>query len=151
VSGRGAAWAYGQFAVMAAVLALGFVPPDWPDGAQGILTVAGTVLGIAGGAIAVWAARTMGRSLTPFPKPVPAGLVTSGPFAVVRHPVYAGGILFFTGYALFSSIPALAATVVLAVVWAAKSRLEERLLAEVYDGYGAYRKAVRWRIVPLVY
>ena len=151
MSGRGAVWAYGQFVVMAAVLALGFVPPDWPEGAQRALTVVGTVLGIAGGAVALWAARTMGRSLTPFPKPVPAGLITSGPFAVVRHPVYAGGILFFSGYALFSSIPALVGAVVLAVVWAAKSRVEERLLAQVYSGYDAYCDAVRWRIVPLVY
>jgi len=80
-----------QFALIAAVILAGFVPPDWPDSVQGLLSVIGTVLAVAGGAFAVWAARTLGRSLTPFPKPLPHGLATTGPFAIVRHPVYTGG------------------------------------------------------------
>jgi protein-S-isoprenylcysteine O-methyltransferase Ste14 len=109
------------------------------------------VLAVAGVAFAVWAGRALGRSLTPFPRPVPAGLVTTGPFRLVRHPIYTGGLGLFLGYALFTSVAALVLALGLAVLWAAKLRVEERLLAEVYDGYAAYRRRVRWRLVPLVY
>jgi len=140
-----------QFALIAAVILAGFVPPDWPDAVQGLLSVIGTVLAVAGGAFAVWAARTLGRSLTPFPKPLPHGLATTGPFAIVRHPVYTGGIAFFLGYSLWATIPALILTVALALVWAGKVRVEERQLRQTYPGYGDYAERVRRRIVPFVY
>ena len=78
-----------------------------------MLTAIGAVLAVAGIAFAVWAARSLGTSLTPFPKPLGTGLVTSGPFAIVRHPIYTGGLAFFAGYALFASVPALVLTAVL--------------------------------------
>lgn len=151
MSGRGTGWVVGQFALMACVLAAGLLPPEWPDGASAVLGIAAAVLAAGGVAFAVWAGRALGRSLTPFPRPVPAGLVTTGPFALVRHPIYTGGLGLFLGYALFTSVPALVLTLCLALLWAAKLRVEERLLAEVYDGYAAYRQRVRWRLVPLVY
>jgi protein-S-isoprenylcysteine O-methyltransferase Ste14 len=150
--GRGGAWVVAQFAVMGALLGLGFLPPDWPDAAQGWLSAAGAVLAAAGGGIAVWASRLLGRGLTPFPKPLGAGeLVESGPYRVVRHPVYGGGLLFFLGYSLFAGVLALPATAVLAVVWALKARVEERHLVARYPGYAAYAERVRHRLVPRVY
>ena len=88
------------------------------------------MLAVAGIAFAVWAARSLGSSLTPFPKPLGTGLVTSGPFAIVRHPIYTGGLAFFAGYALFASVPALVLTALLGLLWVGKMRVEERLLAE---------------------
>lgn len=148
---RGLGWVVTQFVLIAAVILAGFVPPDWPDSVQGVLAVVGTVLAIAGGGFAVWAAKTLGRSLTPFPKPVPAGLATTGPFAIVRHPVYTGGIAFFVGYSLWATIPALILAIVLALLWAGKVRVEERHLLETYEGYRDYAQRVRWRIVPFLY
>ena len=150
-AGRGLGWVVTQFALIAAVILAGFVPPDWPDSVQGALSVIGTALAVAGGAFAVWAAKALGRSLTPFPKPVPAGLATTGPFAVVRHPVYTGGIAFFIGYSLWATIPAFVLAVCLALLWAGKVQVEERHLRETYVDYGDYAQRVRWRIVPLVY
>jgi protein-S-isoprenylcysteine O-methyltransferase Ste14 len=151
MTGRGTGWVVAQFALMAAIMAAGFVPPDWPEESHHALSVVGAVLAVAGGAFAVWASRTLGRSFSPFPKPVEAGLVMSGPFAVVRHPVYTGGLALFTGYSLFASVPALALTVVLAALWARKLRVEERLLVNAYTEYPAYRERVRWRLIPFVY
>ena len=151
VTGRGTGWVVGQFALMGAIMAAGFVPPDWPEAARPVLSSVGAVLALAGAAVAVWASRLLGRSFTPYPKPVEEGLVTKGPFGVVRHPVYAGGLVLFTGYALFASVPALILTICLGVLWARKARLEERLLAEAYDGYAVYRRRVRWRLIPLLY
>jgi protein-S-isoprenylcysteine O-methyltransferase Ste14 len=116
-----------------------------------VLGVTGAVLAAAGVAFAVWAGKTLGRSLTPFPRPVPAGLVTTGPFALVRHPIYTGGVGLFLGYSLFTSVPALVLALCLVLLWAAKLRVEERLLAEVYEGYAAYQRRVRWRLVPFLY
>lgn len=151
MTGRGTVWVVAQFVLMVAVIVAGFVPPDWPAGAHGALSVVGVALAITGCVFAVWAARTLGRSLSPFPKPVEAGLVTCGPFAIVRHPIYTGGLGLFVGYSLFTSVPALVLTGALAILWAGKIRVEERLLADVYDGYPAYEARVRRRLVPFVY
>ena len=76
-----------QFVLMAAVVAAGFLPPDWPEGARLLRIAVGAALVVVGAAFGVWAGRELGRALTPFPKPRPVGLVTTGPFAVVRHPI----------------------------------------------------------------
>ena len=46
---------------MAAIIAAGLLPPDWPAGARDVLTAIGAVLAVAGIAFAVWAARSLGR------------------------------------------------------------------------------------------
>ena len=148
MTGRGAGWVVAQFVLMGAIVVAGFVPPDWPARAHTVLSVAGATLVIAGGSFAGWAARTLGRSLTPFPKPTAAGLVTRGPFAVVRHPMYAGGLAVFVGFSLLASVAALALTVALAFLWAGKLRFEERLLVAVYDDYPAYRERVTRSLIP---
>jgi protein-S-isoprenylcysteine O-methyltransferase Ste14 len=143
---------WGQFAVMGVVIGVGFVPPHWPTGAHGALSAIGAALAATGGGIAVWASRLLGRGFTPYPKPLStAELVEAGPFAVVRHPVYAGGLLFFLGYSVYASAPALVATGILAVVWALKARVEERHLRERYAGYAEYASRVRFRLMPFVY
>jgi protein-S-isoprenylcysteine O-methyltransferase Ste14 len=143
---------WGQFAVMGAAIGVGFVPPHWPAGAHAALSVIGAVLAATGGGIAVWASRLLGRGFTPYPKPLSTGeLVEAGPFRVVRHPVYAGGLLFFLGYSVYASAPALVATGILAVVWALKARVEERHLRERYAGYAEYASRVRFRLMPFVY
>jgi len=150
-AGRGTGWVVSQFVLMAAIITAGLVPPGWPENAQRPLSVVGAALAFVGGAFAVWSARALGRALTPFPRPVVAGLVTTGPFAVVRHPIYLGGLGLFSGYSLLTSIPALVLTGALVALWAGKIRVEERLLADVYDEYPAYRERVRRRMIPFVY
>ena len=151
MTGRGSGWVLAQFALMAAVVFAGFLPPDWPDDARLVRVVVGVVLIVAGATFGVWASRELGRALTPFPKPRPVGLVTSGPFAVVRHPIYLGFLGVFVGYGFLTSVLALVLTGALCGLWVGKTRVEERLLADVYDDYAAYRDRVRWRIVPYVY
>lgn len=150
--GRGGGWVWGQFAVIGALLGLGFVPPDWPTGAHGAMSAAGAVLAAAGGALGIWSSRLLGRGFTPYPKPLASGeLVETGPYRIVRHPVYSGGLVFFLGYSLFAGPLALVGTAALAAVWGLKARVEERFLRERYADYGAYSARVRYRLVPLVY
>jgi len=148
---KGGAWVTGQFAVMGAALAGGFVG-DWPDSVDDVFGVIGTVLAVAGALLAVWSARALGSSLTWYPKPrVRGSLVESGPYRFSRHPIYSGGISFFVGWGLWSSPLAFALAVALAVLWAFKARFEERLLAERYPSYDDYRLRTPWRLLPGVY
>lgn len=151
-SARGGGWVWLQFAVMAVVVGAGFVPPHWPGAARGTLSAVGAALAVAGGAVAVWASRLLGRGFTPYPRPLDSGeLVERGPYRLVRHPIYSAGLVFLLGYSLYASVPALVATVALAVVWAFKARVEERLLRDRYPAYAAYARRVRFRLVPFVY
>lgn len=151
-AGRGGGWVIAQFALIALVLAAVVVPPGWPEGARGALSGLGALLAVCGGALAVWAARSLGPALTPFPRPAAAGeLVETGPYRFVRHPIYAGGILFFAGWSLYAGPVALALTVALSVLWALKAGVEERQLVAHYPAYAAFCHRVRRRLVPGVY
>lgn len=79
-------------------------------------------------------------------------VVDRGTYAVVRHPMYAGGIPFMIGMPLWLGswagvLVALApiATLLLRVV------VEERFLWEKLDGYAAYTRKVRWRLIPFIW
>jgi protein-S-isoprenylcysteine O-methyltransferase Ste14 len=146
---RGGGWVVLQFVLMAGIVA--FVVA-WPEGGSSGRSVLGAVLFVAGVAVVFLAARALGSSLTPFPRPVRSGrLVDDGPYAIVRHPVYSGGILVFAGIPLALSPWALVGTGLLAFTWALKSRVEERLLRARYAEYGAYSERVRYRLVPYLY
>jgi protein-S-isoprenylcysteine O-methyltransferase Ste14 len=151
MTGRGSGWVVAQFALMAAIVASGVLPPGWPESAGRARVALGILLIAAGTGFAYAAGRKLGRSLTPFPRPNDAGLVTDGPFAVVRHPIYLGGLGVFFGYALLTGATALALTLVLLGLWAGKVKVEESLLEQAYDDYGAYRQRVRRRLLPFVY
>lgn len=113
---------------------------------------AGVVLMVAGVAIVVWAARALGRWLTPFPRPLPeAAVVDTGPYGYVRHPIYAGALVLLVGVALLTSLAALVVTAALALLWVGKATVEEEHLTALVPGYPAYCERVRWRIVPGVY
>jgi protein-S-isoprenylcysteine O-methyltransferase Ste14 len=141
-----------QFVLVAAVLVLGVAGPAWPDAARWGLKGAGALLVLGGALVLVLAARALGSGLTPFPKPADGGeLVEDGPYAVVRHPVYSGGLLIAVGISLVLSPWALAASGVLAVVWALKASVEERFLRERYPAYGEYCSRTRYRLFPFLY
>jgi len=79
-------------------------------------------------------------------------VVSSGPYAYVRHPMYAGALLFFIGTPLLlGSRFGLAAAPLLVVVLAARAVMEERMLAEELPGYREYAQRVRYRLVPGVW
>lgn len=134
---------------MAVIVLSPLVAPGWPDGAVTALRVVALALIVAGVVVVGWAARTMGRSLTAFPEPAAdATLVEAGPFAHVRHPVYAGALLVFLGISLATGPFALALTGVLVVLWLGKLRSEEARLRRRFPGYADYAARVPRRLVP---
>src|SRR5262245_51175500 len=109
---------------MLAVLVVGVAGQGWPDDARWWLKVIGALVAVAGAIVVAAAARALGSGLTPFPRPAENGeLVETGPYAVVRHPVYSGGVLVFAGIALALSPAALVVAVALALTWALKLRV----------------------------
>ena len=114
--------------------------------------VAGAVLILAGGALLLAGILRLGPALTPLPYPKEdAPLVQGGPFALVRHPMYAGVLAASLGVALevtgwLTFVYAAAAFVLLDV----KSRREERWLVEKFPEYPAYQRRVR-KLIPFVY
>jgi protein-S-isoprenylcysteine O-methyltransferase Ste14 len=79
-------------------------------------------------------------------------VISTGPYALVRHPMYAAALVMLLGIpvALGSWWGAL---VVVALVPALGWRLidEERLLLRDLDGYAEYRRKVRWRLIPYIW
>jgi protein-S-isoprenylcysteine O-methyltransferase Ste14 len=77
---------------------------------------------------------------------------STGPYAIVRHPLYAGALLMLVGtplalgswWALFALIPMTAV-----LVWRLLD--EEKLLVKELPGYCAYCQSVRRRLVPFVW
>ena len=79
-------------------------------------------------------------------------VIETGPYAVVRHPMYASGMLYMVGtpLALGSYWGFLALIVILPfLLWRLLD--EERLLTRDLPGYAAYRRRVRHRLVPRVW
>jgi protein-S-isoprenylcysteine O-methyltransferase Ste14 len=115
--------------------------------------VVGGVLIVAGVVFLLESGRRLGRSLTPFPAPVPGGrLRTQGVYALVRHPMYLGGILVALGWSvLFESVAGIVLTAALAAFFALKSRHEERRLEEAYPGYAEYRRRTPRRLLPFLW
>jgi protein-S-isoprenylcysteine O-methyltransferase Ste14 len=79
-------------------------------------------------------------------------VISTGPYAVVRHPMYAAALVMLLGIspALGSwwGLPIFAA-IVPALIWRLTD--EERFLVQNLPGYGEYRERVRYRLLPLVW
>ena len=79
-------------------------------------------------------------------------VVSDGPYAIVRHPMYGGALLLIVGTPLLlGSWWGLAATPVIVLLLAARAVLEERTLARELEGYRDYASRVRYRLVPGVW
>jgi protein-S-isoprenylcysteine O-methyltransferase Ste14 len=76
-------------------------------------------------------------------------VISSGPYAFVRHPMYSGVILFFVGVSvLLGSWWGVAIAPVFVILFAIRARIEERTLVEGLPDYADYAARVRYRLVP---
>lgn len=146
---RGEGWFVLQMVLFAVILLAPRIPdvllPGW-------VRVVGAVLLALGAVAGTWGMVTLGRNLTPFPKPIEGGeMVTHGPYRFVRHPIYAGLIFGTLGWALLrSNLLGAGLAMMLFAFFDLKSRREEVWLCEAYDGYGAYQQRVH-KLIPFVY
>ena len=79
-------------------------------------------------------------------------VVSTGPYAFVRHPMYSSVMLFFAGVPLLlGSWWGLAMAPLFAALFAIRARIEERALIAGLPGYADYTARVRYRLVPGVW
>jgi len=79
-------------------------------------------------------------------------VVSTGPYALVRHPMYSGALIMFLGvplalgswWGLLTLIP-----MTVAIIWRLLD--EEKFLTRSLPGYREYQQQVKYRLVPLVW
>jgi protein-S-isoprenylcysteine O-methyltransferase Ste14 len=127
-------------------LNLQILPPNWPAEA------AGFVLTIAGITVATWARFYLGGNWSSVVA-IKEGhtLVRSGPYRLVRHPIYAGLLLAMLGTAIVEAeMGAFLGVVIAFAGWLAKARLEDSFLLEQFgDVFLEYRRRAK-AIIPFV-
>lgn len=133
-------------AFVIAVLALvGLAAKGWILG-TGPVTIGLQALAIL---LMVWARITFGmRSFHAAANPTEGGLVTSGPYHYVRHPIYTSVLLFvWAGIAAHLSWQsATLGLVVTAGLWG-RMLSEERLIVQKYPEYAEYARRTK-RVLP---
>ena len=79
-------------------------------------------------------------------------VVTTGPYAYLRHPMYLGAVFYIAGTSLvLGSWWGLAAVPILALLFGIRIVIEEKALRTGLDGYDDYARQVRWRLIPLIW
>jgi protein-S-isoprenylcysteine O-methyltransferase Ste14 len=116
----------------------------------GLIRYLGLIIAVAGVAECVLAILQLNKNLTPFPTPVKGGnLIRTGLYKFVRHPIYGGLILFFTGYAVYTqNFGRILVSLALWILFYHKSKYEESLLRKRYPEYESYSK-ITGRLFPV--
>ena len=92
----------------------------------------GRVLFVAGLALAIWASVLLGRNWgMPMTLKDEPELVTSGPYRIIRHPIYTGILLAVLGTAIATYVFVFVIFAVMAVYFSFSARVEDRLMATV--------------------
>lgn len=111
------------------------------------VVLVGDVIAVCGCLCVLIAVLALGRCFGILPEA--RGLVTRGPYRLVRHPVYLGEITALAGLAL--AAPVLRNVVIFAVFLGAqlvRMRFEERALMEAFPHYAAYAARTN-RLLPM--
>jgi protein-S-isoprenylcysteine O-methyltransferase Ste14 len=112
----------------------------------------GLALFVTGLALAIWARMRIGRNWgTPMTQKDDPELVTSGPYHLVRHPIYSGILIAGAGTAVALSWLWLTAVILAGVYFVYSATVEERYLTERFPhAYPAYRRSTKM-LVPFVF
>jgi len=112
----------------------------------------GAALTAMGIAVAIWARLYIGRNWSPRPAKKEAHeLVTGGPYAVVRHPIYTGIILAASGTALTGTILGVILLAFAAALFLSRVRTEEQIMLELFpDAYPPYQSRTK-RLIPFIW
>lgn len=119
-----------------------------------MLQVFALIIGLSGLLLADWAmlSNKFFSSFVRIQKDRGHTVVTTGPYQVVRHPGYTGGLLFnLTIPLIFGTLWAFAPAVLLMAVTIVRTFLEDKTLLEELPGYREYTQQVRFRLLPYLW
>jgi protein-S-isoprenylcysteine O-methyltransferase Ste14 len=128
-------------------LGMRFVPDTKP------ITLTGLALTVAGCLFAIWARVTLGGNWSGKPTvKLDHELVTSGPYALARHPIYTGVMVAVAGTAMaYGEWHSILGVIVLLVAFLVKIGQEEQLMMQTFPvAYPAYRQRVK-ALIPGVF
>lgn len=78
--------------------------------------------------------------------------ISSGPYSIVRHPMYAGAIVMLLGVPLaLGSVLGVLTVIPLSIVIIVRLLDEENFLTKKLSGYSDYRQKVKYRLVPYIW
>jgi protein-S-isoprenylcysteine O-methyltransferase Ste14 len=115
---------------------------------------AGSVLLLATLLFMVWTMRanSFAAPVVKIQKERGQKVITTGPYAIVRHPLYCGALFYVAATSLvLGSWWGLAIVPLVALSFAVRIGVEEKALREGLQGYEDYARRVRWRLVPFVW
>jgi len=79
-------------------------------------------------------------------------VVSTGVYGFVRHPLYLGGMLLFFGAPLLlGSLYGFIIGAYLSILFVVRIMGEEKMLLDDLEGYAAYTKKVKYRLIPYVW
>jgi protein-S-isoprenylcysteine O-methyltransferase Ste14 len=79
-------------------------------------------------------------------------VITTGPYAIVRHPMYFGALFYIAGTSLvLGSWWGLVTVPILALLLGIRIGIEERALRIGLNGSDDYARRVRWRLLPFIW
>jgi protein-S-isoprenylcysteine O-methyltransferase Ste14 len=112
----------------------------------------GLVLLAIGLGFAIWARVNIGRNWgTPMTRRDDPELVTSGPYHLVRHPIYSGILLAAVGTAVGLSWRWLIAVAIVGVYFLYSATVEERYLTQQFpNAYPAYQRSTKM-LIPFIF
>ena len=109
---------------------------------------AGLAIFVLGLALVVWARTCIGRNWAmPMSEKAGAQLVTTGPYHLIRHPIYSGVLLAMAGAAIAASPSWLLAVALAGGYFIYSAVIEERHLTVTFpDAYPVYRRSTKMLI-----
>lgn len=118
------------------------------------LVASGSTAILAGAALYVWAARTLGAFFRIEVQLLDdQRLITQGPYQILRHPAYLAGVLTFVGYGLLIGnwLSLVILTGATLAAYARRISVEELALAERFGDAWLTHKKRTYAIIPLVW
>ncbi len=123
----------------------------WSAGFPVWLTGAGAVATLCGYGMVIWALRHNEYMSARIRIQEDRGqhVIDTGPYAVIRHPNYAGGFLvsLSSGF-VFGSWVSIPPMLLHAALFMVRTLQEEKALSDELEGYCEYTARVRWRFLP---
>jgi protein-S-isoprenylcysteine O-methyltransferase Ste14 len=115
------------------------------------LEAVGVILLLSGLGLAVWARIFLGRNWgMPMTHKDEPELVTSGPYRLVRHPIYSGILLAILGTSLATNLYLLIAVAVIGVYFIYSAKVEEKIMTTSFpNSYPSYRMRTKM-LIPFV-